>query len=327
MGFLFGIPKSGTAATTKVKQNDSFTSSEDAMENAGADRKSSTDARPNTNLEEISDWITKIIVGLTLVHLQTIEGRIQSVCANAAASFGANPTASDISFATALVAAFSVLGFLAGYLYTRLFLQGAFARSDGDLRRDWNEVVRKEFKKRQMDPPEDTSKPSLPTREQVESAQRVRQVAPADNPEVVLRPLRQLVAEYEQIRRSLPPGDERTRSLSGVVRRMSTLALAAAPFLPQLAHSDSPGERLAAVVILKFKFDPSFINWLQECLINEPAFVAYHAASALLGGVRLLGPSEKDGVKKSVEAIQAQLASKGMNDPGVHMLLDEILES
>lgn len=117
IGFLFGIPK--------VLQKES----------PGVDTSSEVEyaQKVNTNLEQISDWLTKIIVGLGLVQLQQIPGFIKRVSIWAATSLplaaGINPN-QVAAFSTALLVYFSITGFLAGYLLTRLYLAGAFRRAD-----------------------------------------------------------------------------------------------------------------------------------------------------------------------------------------------------
>ena len=81
----------------------------------------------NTNLEEISDWLTKIIVGVTLVELPALLARLGQAAKLIAGSLGGD---SRISFAYAVMMYFSVTGFLGGYLLTRLYLQTAFRDTD-----------------------------------------------------------------------------------------------------------------------------------------------------------------------------------------------------
>ncbi len=104
MGFIFGIPK--------VEQS--------KHQGGGEYRQ-----RVNTNLEEISDWVTKIIVGISLVQLANIPPVFQSLV-----EFIAND--SEISPGTigAILVLFAVLGFFTGYLLTRIFLASAFMRAD-----------------------------------------------------------------------------------------------------------------------------------------------------------------------------------------------------
>ena len=77
----------------------------------------------NTNLEEISDWLTKIIVGVSLVELQKVQTMLQGSAGFIAQSLGGP---SQTSFAYGLMIYFSVSGFLGSYLLTRLYLQIAF---------------------------------------------------------------------------------------------------------------------------------------------------------------------------------------------------------
>lgn len=116
VGFLFGIPR--------VLQRDT------PAANGAA---GGYDQRVNTNLEQISDWLTKIIVGLGLVQLQQIPGFLKRVSYWAAGSLPLQSNAQlpqVASFATAFLVYFVIVGFLAGYLLTRLYLAGAFRRAD-----------------------------------------------------------------------------------------------------------------------------------------------------------------------------------------------------
>ncbi len=121
-GFLFGVPKvAGNEGTTPPA--------------AGAGQATpgafSFAQRPNTNLEQISDWLTKIIVGLGLVELRRAPDHLKSAAtwvAESLSTIGA-PNHAAVSFAGSLIVYFSILGFLAGYLLTLLFLAGAFGRA------------------------------------------------------------------------------------------------------------------------------------------------------------------------------------------------------
>lgn len=109
-GFLFGIPK--ILQSTDAKQGDV----------------SAYNQQVNTNLVEISDWLTKIIVGLGLINLVKIPSFVGRVSNTLALSMG-DPQ-EHLAFAEALIICFFVVGFLFGYLSTRLFLAGAFYRAD-----------------------------------------------------------------------------------------------------------------------------------------------------------------------------------------------------
>lgn len=242
---------------------------------------------------------------------------------HAAAALHATPSESDVSSATALVIGFAVVGFLVSYLYTRLFLQGAFSRSDAGLG-SFHEVVSQELSNVAATPAS-AGEPVLPSSAEREAAERVLKAAPADRPEAVLGPLRALAGEYQQIREGADFGAERTRRMTAVAGRMKPLALAAAPFLETLSKSDQPGERLAAVVILQMQFDPAYIDWLAERLPAESAFIGYQAVSALLARARVVGPPERARIKQAVLAAQQRgIKPEPQRDKLVERLLEEL---
>lgn len=115
LGFLFGIPRSLAASR---QEND-----DDA---AGAASRRLIE--PNTNLEQISDWLTKILVGIGLVQLKQIGEGIGNLAEGLAPGLGGEPNGQAV--AIALMVSFAITGFLCAYLFTRLRLQGAFALAD-----------------------------------------------------------------------------------------------------------------------------------------------------------------------------------------------------
>lgn len=95
------------------------------------DRRAHVSSRyqPNTNLEQISDWLTKILVGVGLTHLARIQEGFTVVGAALARGFG---TGVGELFGLALVVYFVICGFLYGYLWARLNLLTAFMGLDLD---------------------------------------------------------------------------------------------------------------------------------------------------------------------------------------------------
>jgi hypothetical protein len=139
VGFLFGIPRVFQGADQKGEQSKKDLSTTEQREARGGPNSAYRAAyrqEVNTNLLEISDWLTKIIVGLSLVNLKQIPTWVDSSATLLARGLAGCPgckkdiLSSDHAFASALIVGFSVLGFLMGYLYTRLFLAGAFFRAD-----------------------------------------------------------------------------------------------------------------------------------------------------------------------------------------------------
>ena len=109
VGFLFGIPK--------ILQNDRAASADEAYRQ-----------QPNTNLEQISDWLTKIIVGLGLIEIRSIPSLVYRMAELLARGIGS--AEDQIPFALALIVYSFAVGFLFGYLVTRVFLAPVFARAD-----------------------------------------------------------------------------------------------------------------------------------------------------------------------------------------------------
>ncbi|HBB01760.1 MAG: hypothetical protein A2W86_02135 [Bacteroidetes bacterium GWD2_45_23] len=110
-GFLFGIPR--------LNRN------YDPRGDGGR----TTKYMPNTNLEDVSDWLTKIIIGVTLTQLTKIPGYLQSIADNILANSNCNTM--NCNFAgtviTSLLIYFFITGFTSGYYYTRLFLPNLFS--------------------------------------------------------------------------------------------------------------------------------------------------------------------------------------------------------
>jgi tetratricopeptide (TPR) repeat protein len=87
----------------------------------------------NNNLVDISDWLTKIIAGLGLVHLHEARpflGHLGRYIAQGGASRG---FVVDAGLGLAVVVGFIALGFLSGYIGTRLNLQALFAHADHEV--------------------------------------------------------------------------------------------------------------------------------------------------------------------------------------------------
>jgi hypothetical protein len=113
-GFLFGIPRANTAQHVVA-----------SVESDGGSTSVGTSAPmyvPNTNLEQISDWLTKILVGVGLVQIGQIGGAINTLADGLAPGLGTYGHAAAVT----LLISFTVTGFLSSYLFTRLRLQGAF---------------------------------------------------------------------------------------------------------------------------------------------------------------------------------------------------------
>lgn len=129
---------------------------------------------------------------------------------------------------------------------------------------------------------------------------------------IVRQQITSLAQKYETIRSSMDPSDTRTRKMESVVSEMGTLALRAYGLLPELTASRSPGQRLAAVIILQLTPRPDYIHWLAERLNEEKPFVCYHAAMALLNAVRELHSSHAQELSKTIAVSKERLLAMGV---------------
>jgi CheY-like chemotaxis protein len=96
----------------------------------------------NSNLEQISDWLTKILVGAGLVQLAALPGFLKSVGDYLGASLGI-PAASPVSVAVVLYG-FGV-GFLFSYLWARLRLRVLLETSERQAVEATREVIARQL--------------------------------------------------------------------------------------------------------------------------------------------------------------------------------------
>jgi hypothetical protein len=137
LGFLFGIPR-----TLQQERPVALTS------HTAQPRAENTDQfvnyQANTNLEQISDWLTKILVGVGLTQINKIPTALQQVSQSIAGGFGGTNVTPVFVLPTILF--FLICGFLFGYLWTRLFLPGAFRQADLSVLIDQVKEARTEAK-------------------------------------------------------------------------------------------------------------------------------------------------------------------------------------
>jgi|GEM_PF-1971598 len=112
LGFLFGIPRS---LQKKSSENGSATTNGTNLNERSYGN--------NTNLEEISDWLTKIIVGVSLTQLPSIERRFHVLTLKVSQGFIPHLKESlAYPYAGALLVFFALCGFFAVYLWSRIYL-------------------------------------------------------------------------------------------------------------------------------------------------------------------------------------------------------------
>lgn len=146
LGFLFGIPRSlqqqGMGEPTAPASPPPPAPGAPATTGAAqASNAQSAPARiaygPNTSLEQISDWLTKILVGVGLTQLSSLPSALARFADFAIPGLGGFETSGV--FATALLIYFTTCGFLMSYLWARLYLGRAL--SNAEVAEIKNEIV------------------------------------------------------------------------------------------------------------------------------------------------------------------------------------------
>lgn len=118
-GFLFGVPRVKTAE------------GQDAARYG-----------PNTNLEQISDWLTKVLVGATLTQINEIPGLSGRLFGNLREAFG--DAADSAAVGGAVVVSYSIIGFIGAWLLARLHLGRAMSSADARAMRLFEEASQAE---------------------------------------------------------------------------------------------------------------------------------------------------------------------------------------
>jgi hypothetical protein len=133
VGFLFGIPRAlsedgpsgGAVGSSRVV----------AAGESGY--------RPSNNLEQVSDWLTKIIIGVGLVEFREVGGALASL-GEVVTSASLPPAPGAGVVAQIVVVLFAAIGFLASFLWTRIYygqLQFAADRGIYDMLRSIRSYV------------------------------------------------------------------------------------------------------------------------------------------------------------------------------------------
>jgi hypothetical protein len=127
-GFLFGVPRSavGIAKEDEGKNGQEVMSTQSVPSVTGS-------VSANTNLEQISDWLTKILVGATLTQLGNIPGAAAALFTAMSGAIGDRPSAT--AFVGALTVFSALMGFMFGWLVTRSYVGWIICTVDNRLKR------------------------------------------------------------------------------------------------------------------------------------------------------------------------------------------------
>jgi hypothetical protein len=275
IGILFGVPRS-IAAGPQPAGNPPAGQAAPVGASIGA----------NTNLEQISDWLTKIIVGVTLTQFGTIKRDAGQLFHSLAPAVGGGSGASG--FAGSIVIYFVVVGFLIGWLYARLRLNLAMSKADAAM-----DLTRRADR---------ADRAGDPQTAQVlrDSAQSLTQPISSDETSAasVQTDVSGLMARYEELRATQPSGPRRTVAMEDLVRQARQLArsqMFTALDVKGMFDRGTEGGRLMALALMEG--DPGIAD-LPSVLngIKTPAspFEQFHALTVANLMVSSLNPAQRD---------------------------------
>jgi hypothetical protein len=278
VGFLYGLPR--VLQGNQIPNTQSVTVSYQQL--------------VSTKVEEIADWLTKIIVGLGLVELRSIPPFVKRVASYLAHCIGPGDCALAIS--VALVVYFVVLGLLSGYVLTRLFLAPALGRADTEANE--RRAVRQEVD--DLRSSVEILKESIPS-------------TPPGAPPLGLQEqsdaLSQLIQEYENAN-NIKDETERVTKKTEVASQMRNYAAGADR--DALANRNEEGAAVALASITWRKHEPGDIERLLKAARNaRRTFARIQVTRALREAINAgLGSAS---LRERIEAVLKQFASDDAN--------------
>jgi hypothetical protein len=250
LGLLFGVPRTFERDTRPAGESEEPR----LLPGIGA----------NTNLEQISDWLTKILVGISLTQLGTIREGAARLFNSMAPSLGGGPNAT--AFAGGIVAYFSVFGFIGGWLFARLRLGAAMSQADAFL-----------YLARRAEQSGDHK-----TAEVARAAARssMTMVQPESRPAIADDELLSLANQYEEVRKT-PPGSRRTAEMDALVARAGGLVgkWSITPERVRRAfHSGGDGMRVVALGLMEANRELVDLDAVIDAISNSRSGLEqYHA--------------------------------------------------
>lgn len=291
-GFLFGLPRTIEEETPGGEE--------------GGNARSGIVA--NTNLQDISDWLTKILVGITLIQLGAIRSGAVRLFDSMAPALGGQPHSA--AFAGGIVVYFSVLGFLVGWLLARLRLGPEMSRVD-KLVKEGTHTIR-EGADQIDDGNVDTGKHLVQqgyiklagaavAQGNLAAADHFRQQAMSLSDEVA-----PIAKEYEDLRMRLPSGPARTMELERLISKERQKAQETSLNREQvrdLFRKGDDGSRITALGLMQG--NPRELGDIEVALetINnsQSAFEQYHGLELARRLLPFLDDAEREHLASAIE--------------------------
>lgn len=138
IGFLFGIPR--ILPQEPIPSEPNIPKGAETM----GKKLQSNPYEENSNLDQISDWLTKILVGVGLTQLNQVPAVLHQYSEKIEPSLGGYPSSGI--FGIAILIFFSVDGFLIGYLWTRRCAAVEFKKGLDELQERVGGLLKEEMK-------------------------------------------------------------------------------------------------------------------------------------------------------------------------------------
>jgi len=282
VGFILALPRFGSDGSTQLitPANGAQTSQ---TQNVSATTGGSLIGF-NNNLVDISDWITKSVVALSIANYKDLVPALQG----AASYLAVENTGPARSEAMAIILGYSSLGLLYAYITTRTLVTSLLRDSAAPpLGNDVTKAVENagRIAVKALDPAQTGDEPKRSaegiTAEEKDAASSIANQASGVPLAAIKIQIDQLATQYAEVRANQKPSAGRTAAMEEIAGKMRALSLAANPMLQELKTADKAGLRLAAISILEMKPDPAEADWLTQRLSTESPFLGYHAAIAL----------------------------------------------
>lgn len=292
LGFLFGIPRtlSGQAGATETAVG--------VPANVPA-------YGANTNLEQISDWLTKILVGIGLAQFGAIRSGFTRLLATLVPALGGQPFSG--AFAGAVLVYHSVLGFLMGWLLTRLLLAPALSESD-------RRVLALQTAADLAEAEGDTE---LAAQWRQEALSVLQQASPA-------------AARYEELRRTAAPGPARTQQMEQIIaeaRQDARKGDLDREQMRALFYRGADGLRIYVLGAMQANEELADLGVALAAITeSRSAFEQYHGLELAR---RMLPGLDEDQRRRLAEVLRHQRGPQGRIKPGMDrwVLSQEILDA
>jgi hypothetical protein len=258
VGFLFGIPKvlqSNPAATPSSGAQGASAAPEAPAQGGAPAFASNYRQKVNTNLEEISDWLTKIIVGVSLIQLKSMPDHVWRLAGVISGSLG--PKVPE-GFGVALVLFFATSGFLFGYLVTRLYIQGALARAERSVEQE-GVLGERELRSKSVQAMREVT-------QALSAIPPVRTEAAVDTSGRIDDELLALADQY--LRVNAKEWSERVRIKNELTARMAAHVLQRGISRDQLAHEPHEGLLVALAAAVQHSPEPEDTRRLLTAAVN-----------------------------------------------------------